>query len=255
MKKRDTLKKIVIDLVFFLFLSMIFAIVFRATQMGVNARVGPGQSTPYPAPITTLSVPSNPTTQSLLPGVQNPYPAPNISQTPNVSSTPPKPTATPLMTKDGWYLYVDKEVGYSFSYPRDAHIQLGKNPLHPYNAVTIFFPIPNSYGYHGMVIDVVENFEKLSPEDFAKSVYKSVSPNAIVPDNLLSKAETITVAGSSALKVQIPPTLTDFIIFLPYQDKMFKIHPSGDPFNTGDTAKGETLNLFYKVLGTLTFGT
>jgi hypothetical protein len=164
-------------------------------------------------------------------------------------------TLTRLITEDGWYLYVDKEAGYSFSYPGDAHIQLGKNPNHPYNAVTIFFPIPDSYGYHGMVIDVVENTGKLSIEDFARSVYKSASPNAIVPDTLLSKAETITVAGRTALKVQIPPTLTDFIIFLPYQDKMFMINPSGDPFDTDDPAKGETLDLFYKVLATLTFRT
>ncbi len=167
----------------------------------------------------------------------------------------PTSTATRLITEDGWYLYEDKEADYSFRYPKDAHIQLGKNPNHPYNAVTIFFTIPDSYGYHGMVIDVVENAGQLNAEDFARSAYKNASPNAIVPDDLLSKAEIIVLAGNTAFKVSIPPTLTDLIIFLPYQDKMFMIHPSCDPFGPDDPAKDQTYDLFFKVLSTLTLET
>jgi hypothetical protein len=255
MKKRDSFRKIVIDLALILFLSMIFAVVFRITQMRVNARVGVGQPTPYPAPMTTSSAQINPTSSSLLPGSQDPYPIPNISQATEVSPTPAIPTATPLITKDGWYLYVDKEVGYSFSYPQNTHIDYGKGPFHPYNVVTLLFRIPNSYGYHGMVIDIQKNPQQLKPEDFARSVFQSNAPTVAIPTDLLSSAETVTISGMPALSAKIPPTLTDFMIFLPYQDKMFKIYPTGDPSNTNDPTNAEALKLFYKIIGTFTFGT
>ncbi len=255
MAKRNTTKKIVVDLLVFLLLVVILAVIFQLTQLGVNARIGLNQPTPYPGPLTTSSAQSNPTAQILLQGTQSPYPAPNISQVTEIVPIPEMPTETPLLTKDGWYLYVDKEVGYSFSYPQNTHIDYGKGPFHPFNVVTLLFRIPNSYGYHGMVIDIQKNPQQFRPEDFAKSVYQSNAPAATIPNDLLSNSETVTISGMPALKAKIPPTLTDFMIFLPYQDKMFKIYPTGDPFNTDDPTNTEALALFYKILGTFTLST
>jgi len=63
------------------------------------------------------------------------------------------------------------------------------------------------------------------------------------------------VAGVPALKVEIPPTLADFMIIFQYQDKMFVVFPADDPMNIDDPAKAEHLSLFYKVLGTFRFET
>jgi len=114
----------------------------------------------------------------------------------SLSTTMPNPN-------DGWSLYVDREVGFSFSYPNDALIQWGKGLFHPFNAVTLLFRIPNSYGNLGMVIDVQKNITSLSPEDFARTLWPA---NSLIPDDFLSKAETVYVGGISALKVDIPPT-------------------------------------------------
>jgi hypothetical protein len=165
----------------------------------------------------------------------------------------PKPnlfSATPLFAIDGWYLYIDREVGYSFSYPSDAYLQFGKSKFHPYHAVTILFRIPNSYGNLGMVIDVQKNIRRLSPEEFARTLWPA---NVEIPENFLSKAETIDIVGIAALKVEIPPTLADFVIIFPYQDKMFIVFPADDPMNIDDPAKAEHLSLFNKVLGSFRF--
>ncbi len=132
-----------------------------------------------------------------------------------VINTPKSYLSSPmaLFATDGWYLFIDREVGYSFSYPSDAHLQSGKSQFHPFNAVTIIFRIPNSYGNLGMVIDVQKNIQRLSPEEFARTLWPA---NAEVPENFLSKAETIYVAGIPALKVEIPPTLADFVIIFAY---------------------------------------
>jgi len=165
----------------------------------------------------------------------------------------PKPnlfSATPLFATYGWDLYIDREVGYSFSYPSDAHLHFGKSQFHPLNAVTILFRIPKSYGNLGMVIDVQNNIQRLRPEEFASTLWPA---NAEIPENFLSKAETIDVAGIAALKVEIPPTLADFVIIFPYQDKMFIVFPADDPMNNDDPVKAEHMALFYKVLGTFRF--
>jgi hypothetical protein len=156
----------------------------------------------------------------------------------------------PLILNNGWVLYIDREVGYSFNYPSDAHLRFGKSQFHPYNAVSILFRIPNSYGILGMVIDVQKNLRILSPEEFSRTLWPA---NAEIPKNFLSRAETIYVDGLPALKVEIPPTLADFVIIFAYQDKLFVVFPAVDPMNIDSPAKAEQLSLFYKVLETFKF--
>jgi len=158
--------------------------------------------------------------------------------------------ARSLIPADGWYLYIDQEAGYSFSYPGNVHLHSGNSQFHPYNAVSILFRIPNSFGDLGMVIDVQKNLRSLKPEEFARTLWPA---NAKIPENFLSQAETINVDGIPALKVEIPPTLADFVIIFPYQDKMFVIYPTDDPIVADDSAKAAQIKLFYEILRMIKF--
>lgn len=160
------------------------------------------------------------------------------------------PSAMPWINEAGWKLFVDQESGYSFSYPSDAQIDYRCSQIYPYCAITLLFRLSNAYGYHGMEIVVNTNFRGYTPEEFVRALYPS---NAPAPDDYLSSAERMTVAGIPAIKVEIPPTLTDFVVVFPYHDKMFAIYPTDNPMVIDDPAKDAQLALFYKILGTFRF--
>ena len=100
------------------------------------------------------------------------------------------------------------------------------------------------------MISVEENIRRLTTNEYVRTLYPS---GTTVQENYLSTGVRISVAGMSALQVEVPPTLTDFVVIFPYHDKMFVIYPTDNPIIAVDPVKAEHMALFYKVLGTFRF--
>jgi hypothetical protein len=249
MNERSPLLKNFVVLILLVILSAILMVANQKPHMGLKAVTGSGQLRRYPAP-NVVSIEQSYLAPEFLP-VTSRYPEPSrITITHWPSPQPPPPSPTPQITKDGWYLYIDRGVGYSFSYPRDAHFDSGCSEIHPFCAITLQFRIPNGLGYHGIVISVEENIRRLTTEEYVRTLYPS---GTTVQENYLSTGVRISVAGMSALQVEVPPTLTDFVVIFPYHEKMFVIYPTDNPIIEDDPVKAEHMALFYKVLGTFRF--
>jgi hypothetical protein len=173
---------------------------------------------------------------------------------PNVAGkSTPASTATPAasalqaVVPSGWLVYTDPAAGFSFSYPPDAHLETGSNDLHPYNFIRVVFKDPLQ---DSLVVDVQANNEKSLPAQFAAQAYEE-SASQPAPKALMDAAQTEIVGNKAASKYVIPPTLTDFILYVPLNDKMVVIYPA----RTADPASGQTpvMDLFNQVLGTFEF--
>jgi len=216
---------------------------------------------PNPHPVSSIvpaAYPPPPT-----PGVtatSAPYPAPLIGQAANIPLDGDalqeeyrlKITPTiPSVADDGWYVFSAPDVGYSFHYPTDSHLSSGKGSRVPFTSVTLQYHVPNEISYHGLTIMVEANPNNLSPIDFGSTMFIEVGQLSAAPEDFASKAGTVMIANTSAIKVVIPPTLTDYTLLLPYKDKMLIISPTGDPMVQDDPVKAQSLEIFDKIISTI----
>ena len=70
---------------------------------------------------------------------------------------------------------------------------------------------------------------------------------------MLDAEEKVVVGGFTASKYVIPPTLTDFMLFIPCGDTMVVIYPGRNDDPVGGKTSG--MDLFNQVLGTFHFPT
>lgn len=179
-----------------------------------------------------------------------PPPLPTYAYTPLPTSTPvptQTPTPTPIMLENGWYLYIDKEARYSFSYPPDAYFHTSKEGSLDYKSAYLQFTLPNADGYQGLMIQVLSNPEEIPVEGFAQKIY-TIDPKGPSIDDLKKHSEQIKMAGMYGYKYSLSPFFYEFIILLPYEDKVYFIVPVHDNLNI--TLDPKALELFYKVLDT-----
>lgn len=210
----------------------------------------------YPPPANEESLPSRQNDDA--PVAAYPPPAATQAYTPPPTSafTPipavtlevPPPTPTPVVLANGWYLYVDKEAGYSFSYPPDAHLETSKEGGFPYKTVHLQFRVPGS-GFQGMDIDVFLNTQSLSIEDVAQNIYtdRGSKPS---PAAITNSIMSLRVGKLSAFKAVFQPSLVEFIIFIPYKDKVLYAMPVSEMGHT--SIDFQATELFEKILATLT---
>ena len=166
-------------------------------------------------------------------------------QTPAPSSAPAlKPT---IQVPTGWLAFEDKTAGISFYYPPDAVLETGTSELHPYNFIRLVFKQP---GQASLILDMRENKAKSTPGELAAQAYAETSSQA-APKSLMEAEQKVVVGGLSGSKYVIPPTLTDFMLFIPDGDKMLVVYPGSND----NPASGKTLrmDLFNQVLDTLIF--
>ncbi len=179
----------------------------------------------------------------LLPNIGRPG-SPAVS--PPAVSAPAAPTVNANVPA-GWLTYTDAQAGFSFRYPADAHLEVDSNELHPYAFIRVTFADP---AQGSLVVDVRENKAKALPEAFAAQAYAETSGETPAPE-LFSAKEVAAVGSKAASRFVIPPTLTDFMLYLPLNDKMLVIYPaSAAETVTGQTQGGE---IFNQVLSTFQF--
>jgi len=163
----------------------------------------------------------------------------------------PTVTPTPIVLENGWYLYEDKEAGYSISYPPEVHFHTSKEGFLDYKTVHIAFK-PSGLGYQGMVIEIFSNPEKFPVNEIVQKFYSRDNPE-IKPAiaDIQNALNPTSIGHFSALKSIYKPSMAEFVIFVEIQDKVLCATPVTE---MGLTAFApSSLELFEKILATLTF--
>lgn len=154
---------------------------------------------------------------------------------------------TPAVLDNGWYHYVDPDIGYSFSYPPQTKVKIGQSRFGNHSA-QLQFKLPDLVGYQGMVIKIQANANDLPLDQMLAELYQQ-SAQEIAPEELLSQVEVITVAGQPALKTTILPFNTEFSILFLHNNRVYIAAPVHGP-STSKVAP-EALELFYQILETV----
>jgi hypothetical protein len=173
---------------------------------------------------------------------------PDLSQSTPLASPAPAATVvvTPQVLDNGWYQYTDPELGYSFSYPPETRLKIGKSRFGNHSA-RLQFKVPDVVGYQGMVIRVEGNPNDLPIEQMLAQVYER-SAQEVAPEELLSQVEVITVAGLPGLKTTILPTNNEFSILFLYNRQFYTLAPVHGP--SANAVDPRALELFNQIVET-----
>lgn len=168
---------------------------------------------------------------------------------PDTASPVPVVTAvvTPAILDNGWYQYVDPDLGYSFSYPPETRVKIGQSRFGNHSA-QFQFKGPGLVGYQGMVIKIQANANDLPLDQMLAELYQQ-SAQEIGPEELLSQVEVMTVAGQPALKTSILPLNTEFSILFLHNNLVYIVAPVHGP--SASKVAPEALELFYQILDTV----
>lgn len=153
---------------------------------------------------------------------------------------------TPVVLANGWYQYTDQELGYSFSYPPETRVKIGRSRFGNHSA-QLQFKLPGVLGYQGMVIRVEGNPNDLPIEQMLNQLYER-SAQEVAPEELLSQVEVITVAGLPGLKTSILPTNTEFSILFLHNNRVYTLAPVHGP--SAAAVDPTALALFYEIVET-----
>lgn len=188
--------------------------------------------------------------------VDSAYPPPvatAASSTPTVNAeknpTPePKPTATPELLENGWYLYRDPDGEFSFEYPKDSLLitNIRKTDSSKIIRVKFYLDVP---GYQGMSIEVVPNPKNLQGMEIINELYQ----NKIYAssDEMKNSYKEIEIKGVKGFSAVMPMMNAEITIFIPMKDKYFMISPVHSTAATN--VDKQTLEIFYKVIESLKY--
>jgi hypothetical protein len=176
---------------------------------------------------------------------------PNVAGHRDPSSAVPTParpvTLLPTYLPTGWLVYRDPDSGFTFSYPPDAHLEVGSNDLHPFNFIRVVFTNPDQ---DSLIVDVQANTEKSLPAQFAARAYEETQ-NQPAPKAMMDAEQSVQMGGALGSKFVVPSTLTDFILYVPWNNKMIVIYPGSNDVPASGQTPGT--DLFNEVLGTFVF--
>lgn len=153
---------------------------------------------------------------------------------------------TPAVLDNGWHQYTDPELGYTFSYPPETRVKIGKSRFGNHSA-QLQFKLPGVVGYQGMVIRVEGNPNDLPIDQMLGQLYER-SAQELAPEELLSQVEVITVAGLPGLKTSILPTNSEFSILFLHNNRVYTLAPVHGP--STNAVDAEALALFYEIVET-----
>ncbi|MCB0044213.1 MAG: hypothetical protein KDD92_02155 [Caldilineaceae bacterium] len=179
---------------------------------------------------------------------ESPLDTPTPTATPIRSGTPTI-TPTPIALPNGWYRHVEEEAGFQIDYPPESvSITSGRNRRGPYSSLYIGFILPQvtvGYSYQGMIINVIENNEGLSAEEWIRHDYLNLFDQEAPAD---MRIEPITLSNVMGYQVDYYPGNTDLQVIVPYENKICVIamvYGLADGY-----ARPEALDLYYKMIDT-----
>jgi hypothetical protein len=210
-------------------------LITKGAALATNPQPYRDGSQPYPDPAFAEA-----TASAALAANPQPYPGPShmLPQPPTITPVP-TPMPTLLLLANGWYSYTEPTTGFSINYPQDAHFSAAYNPYdNHFQGIELVFNNPP--GDYGISIVFHENPEKLTLEEYAKSIYQQAMGKPAPPDFIAGFSNT-TVSELPALKI-MPPGLLDYIIYMVKGNTIIAFKPyahnwDGDPNNkNGQTA-------------------
>lgn len=239
---------------FSILLDTALVVLLVAIFMGVLQAARSNSTSPAAKSTDVGSYPGPSSTEAALPATPQPdeppdgYPIPTEGKPTEAPPTIPPPTEPPI-TDDGWYLYSNSKVGFSFSYPPDVY-----NASTSDTGVSIAFNIKGATTYQGMDVTVSPNPDGLEAQDYLYKYFQDTTIGATPapPPNLMAKSQAVLVGGVSAIQAEIPSVCSDFTIFVPHGDNVITIALVRGGC-VGQDSKSETLELFNKILSTFTF--
>jgi hypothetical protein len=147
--------------------------------------------------------------------------------------------------------YVDEEAGYSFKYPSEFHLSAGVNKGDRFKHVHISFPPSEKFRPY-MVVEVEENLEDLTVEQFLGRKYYVEALKAEIPPVYLSEMKKVDINGFSAIWDKANP-YSQVSIVVNVQDRIFSFRVSNgmivsDLRMVDDASK----DIFYQIVNTFT---
>jgi hypothetical protein len=158
------------------------------------------------------------------------------------------PTPTPIVLDNGWYLFVDNDAGYSLSYPPDAFFHTSQEGRLAYQTAYIQFNIPDA-GYQGIEINVLPNTKNLPLESIVQEVNANDHEKPAITD-VQASLKPVMIGKLSAFKSVYQPSIAEFRIFVPYENKVLYATPVTTMGLSAFTPEAQ--ELFEKILATLT---
>ena len=149
--------------------------------------------------------------------------------------------------ENGWYLYEDKEAGYSFSYPPDVFFHTSQEGGLEFRTARIQFTRLKDQGYQGMVVDVLSNPNNQSIDKIIQEMYSTPILNLSL-ETINATVNKISVAEFPAYLTTYQPFMFELCIFVPYRDKILFIVPVHD--NLDNTVSPEALKVFWDIVKT-----
>jgi hypothetical protein len=152
--------------------------------------------------------------------------------------------------ENGWYLYEDKEAGFSFSYPPEVYIHTSKEGFLDFKTVHIAFE-PSGLGYQGMVIELFSNPKGLPIENIVQQFYSRDNPETkpAIAD-IKAALNPVMVGNLSAYKSVYHPSMAEFVVFVPMHFKILCVTPVTEMGLTDFAPSSQ--EMFDNILATLT---
>jgi hypothetical protein len=200
---KKSIHTIIFDLLVLAGLILIISITFRLIPNNSSPLIDqPAAKSGYPPP-------------SPIEGIAYPPPIYGLTPTPQatlkINTITPTITPTPQIDANGWYIYSDKQMGYSFSYPRDSI--LIANGLY----ANLWLHIPGVYSPFGIEIEARLNPNDQSATMIGKQIYESTSLKSSPSDYAaFLKAQSIMVGGKPAIRMKIPSIGSDYTVIVPH---------------------------------------
>jgi hypothetical protein len=180
------------------------------------------------------------------------YPPPEVTRgsivkPSNIPTLTTTLTSTPIVLENGWYLYEDKEAGFSFSYPPDVFFHTSQEGDREFRTAHIQFTMLKGQGYQGMVVDVLSNPTNQSIDKIIQEKYSTPILNLSL-ETINATVKKISVAEIPAYLTTYQPFMFELCIFVPYGDKILFIVPVHD--NLDFAGSPEALKVFWNIVKT-----
>ncbi|HPH95241.1 MAG TPA: hypothetical protein PKW33_10660 [Anaerolineaceae bacterium] len=160
----------------------------------------------------------------------------------------PRPTATPELLENGWYLYHDPDGEFSFEYPKDTFLQAGTRKTDSTKFVEMQFRLPVG-GYQGMSIRLIPNPKNLQGMEIIDGLYQK--KNKTTPEEVKESYKKIEINGMKGFSVTMRDANTEITIIIPVKGKYFMISPVHS--TVAVSVDEQTLKIFYQVIESLKY--
>jgi hypothetical protein len=119
----------------------------------------------------------------------------SVIPTVSPAATKPDPTASAELADDGWMIYRNEKLGYSFHYPKDASIIVNDDPL---KSLSIIGPLTGDENWPQISISHPSDREEYRPPE-GVDLWKWLTDHNLVGDQ---RRPDLSIAGTTAIHLR-----------------------------------------------------